>query len=64
VERILKLMGSDLHPQILNETTNEILHQYLSAKKARAMLNWKPLFTLDEGLQKTVEWYKTFLGGT
>jgi CDP-glucose 4,6-dehydratase len=35
VERILTLMGSRLEPKILNETTNEIRHQYLSAEKAR-----------------------------
>jgi len=23
-------------------------------------LNWKPLFTLDEGLDKTIKWYQEF----
>jgi CDP-glucose 4,6-dehydratase len=63
VERILKLMDSDLRPEIQNEVTNEIRHQYLSAAKARAMLNWSPLFTLDEGLSRTINWYKSFLYG-
>lgn len=62
VEKILHLMKSNLNPEILNETSNEILHQYLSAKKARTVLNWKPSFTLEEGLEKTIEWYRTFLG--
>jgi CDP-glucose 4,6-dehydratase len=60
VEKILKLMKSDLQPVILNEASNEIRHQYLSAAKARKKLNWKPLFTLDEGLDKTIEWYQEF----
>jgi len=60
VEKILKLMKSDLQPVILNEVSNEIRHQYLSAAKARKKLNWKPLFTLDEGLHKTIEWYQEF----
>ena len=60
VEKILKLMKSDLQPVILNEASNEIRHQYLSAAKARKKLNWKPLFTLDEGLGKTIEWYQEF----
>jgi len=47
---------------VRNETTNEILYQYLSAAKARRMLGWCPLFTLEEGLQRTIEWYKSFLG--
>jgi nucleoside-diphosphate-sugar epimerase len=25
------------------------------------MLGWKPLFGLDEGLRKTVDWYRDFL---
>ena len=60
VEKILKLMKSDLQPVILNEASNEIRHQYLSAAKARKKLDWKPLFTLDEGLDKTIEWYQEF----
>lgn len=61
VERILELMNSDLAPDIRNEATNEIRHQYLSAEKARRELAWRPLFTLDEGLRKTIRWYEEFL---
>jgi CDP-glucose 4,6-dehydratase len=60
VDRIIKLMGSDLRPDIRNEVTNEIRHQYLSAEKARMLLNWHPLFTLDEALVKTIDWYRKF----
>ncbi len=62
VERLLKLMGSDLEPDIRNEASNEIRHQFLSAAKARRVLGWGPLFTLDEGLRRTAEWYRNFLG--
>ena len=62
VKRILALMGSQLQPEVLNEATNEIRCQYLSAAKARKMLGWQPLFTLDEGLGRTIDWYKNFLG--
>ena len=62
VNRLLALMNSDLKPDVRNEATNEIRHQYLSAAKARRMLEWRPLFTLEEGLQRTVQWYEDFLG--
>jgi CDP-glucose 4,6-dehydratase len=62
VDRILLAMGSELKPDIRNEAANEIRHQYLSAAKARRMLGWSPLFTLDEGLGSTIAWYKDFLG--
>ena len=63
VHKIIALMQSDLEPEILDEVTNEILHQYLSAEKARKVLDWQPLFTLEEGLQRTIAWYRKFLGG-
>lgn len=61
VQRILKLMGSRLEPDVRSEVTNEILHQYLSAEKARRILEWEPLFTLEEGLKATIQWYREFL---
>lgn len=61
VNKILKIMGSDIKPIILNQGSNEIIHQYLSAKKARTVLGWSPNYTIDEGLSKTIEWYEDFL---
>ena len=62
VARILKLMDSDLEPDVRNEAVNEIRRQYLSAEKARTVLDWQPLFTLDEGLGATIAWYRDFFG--
>lgn len=62
VDRILKLMESRLQPEVRNEAINEIREQYLSARKAREVLGWKPLFTLDEGLRRTIDWYRGLLG--
>lgn len=62
VRKILTLMDSDLEPDIRDEANNEIRHQYLSASKARKNFNWTPRFSLDEGLQETIKWYKALLG--
>lgn len=62
VERILALMGSQLVPEVRSEASNEIREQCLTAAKAKAQLDWQPLFTLEEGLKRTIEWYRTFLG--
>jgi len=62
VRHILELMESGLQPEIRGEATHEIRHQYLSASKARSLLDWKPRFTLDEGLRQTIGWYREFLG--
>jgi CDP-glucose 4,6-dehydratase len=61
VRQILSQMGSSLEPDIRNQATNEIRHQYLSAKKSRSILSWQPNCTLDTGLSKTIEWYREFL---
>lgn len=61
VQKITEAMGSDLEPDVRNEASNEIRHQYLSAEKARKLLNWSPLFTLEEALIPTINWYKDFL---
>ena len=61
VDRILRQMGSSLKPDVRNEASNEIRHQYLSAERARRTLHWSPVFTLDDGLKKTISWYQEFL---
>ncbi|CAA9375495.1 MAG: UDP-glucose 4-epimerase [uncultured Gemmatimonadetes bacterium] len=61
VDRVLRAMGSELEPDVRNEAQHEIKHQYLSAAKAREVLGWSPLFTLDEGLERTIAWYSDFL---
>ncbi len=60
VKSISDLMESDLEPDIRNDSQHEIPYQYLSATKARKMLGWDPLFSLEEGLKRTIAWYKGF----
>ena len=62
VARVLALMGSDLEPDVRDETSHEIPAQFLDASKAREMLGWAPLFSLDEGLERTIAWYRETLG--
>ena len=64
VQQVLREMHSTLEPEILGEASHEIPHQYLSARKARELLNWQPLFTLEEGLRRTIEWYTNYLQPT
>lgn len=65
VERVLRVMeATELRPVILNEANHEIREQYLDCTKARTRLNWRPIYSLEEGLAKTVEWYRRlFLDG-
>lgn len=61
VRRILGQMGSSLEADVRNQASNEIRHQYLNAAKAREVLGWEPLYQLDDGLGKTINWYRGFL---
>jgi CDP-glucose 4,6-dehydratase len=60
VRKIIGLMNADVEPDIRREAQNEIPHQYLSAAKARRMLNWTPSFELDDALMETVAWYRRY----
>ncbi len=61
VELILRKMQCTLRPEVLNQPSNEIRHQFLSAERARIVLNWRPRFTLESGPDRTLAWYREFL---
>jgi CDP-glucose 4,6-dehydratase len=59
---ILRLLDrEDLELAVLAEARNEIAHQYLDATKAREALSWKPRYNLEEGLMRTILWYRDYL---
>jgi CDP-glucose 4,6-dehydratase len=60
VQRILGAMQSSLEPEVLSQATGEIRRQSLNAQRARTDLDWAPLFTLDQGLERTISWYREF----
>lgn len=58
---IIRVSGNDdkLEPIISGKPTRgEIAVQYLSSKKAREVLGWKPTVDLEWGLNATIEWYQ------
>jgi len=48
----------DLEAVVLDQVSNEIRAQYLDCTKAGEVLGWKPQFTMEAGLEKTVAWYR------
>jgi CDP-glucose 4,6-dehydratase len=65
VENIVRATGKQgqLSPQVMSKAkiAGEIDAQYLSSKKSEVKLGWKPQVQLDEGLRRTVEWYRARL---
>ncbi|MEJ2662516.1 MAG: GDP-mannose 4,6-dehydratase [Spirochaetia bacterium] len=60
VNTIIGMIGSKARAVIRNNASNEIKHQYLDAAKARKLLGWNPHYTLTQGLEKTIAWYKEY----
>lgn len=60
VNLILKKMKSNLKPEVQGLKLNEVRDQYLSSKKAKEMLKWKPRFAFEEGIDLTIKWYKDY----
>jgi CDP-glucose 4,6-dehydratase len=62
VQRIIELAGKagQLEPQVMlaHKIKREIDAQYLSAEKAETRLGWRAEAGLDEGLLRTIEWYR------
>lgn len=62
VAKILRAVGrTDLVPDVRGEASREIKAQYLDCTRARTLLDWKPGWTLDAGLEETVGWYRALL---
>ena len=48
--------------KILNKSNNEIKDQYSNFKNAKKYLKWYPKIDIDEGLHKSIKWYKQKFG--
>jgi CDP-glucose 4,6-dehydratase len=60
---IAELCGKpQVKPKILGAAKNEIDRQFLATDKAKKILSWRPEIKLEEGLRRTIAWYKQYLG--
>ena len=64
VKRISGIMAFSEPPVVLDEASNEIPYQALSSAKAHARLGWHADIGLDEGLQRTISWYREHAGAS
>jgi CDP-glucose 4,6-dehydratase len=61
VEMLQTATGTELEPDIRATARHEIVHQYLSAAKARKVLGWEPRHTMEQAIAETVDWYRGVL---
>jgi CDP-glucose 4,6-dehydratase len=64
VDAILAETRVELEPVTEASATHEIHDQYLDASLARERLGWAPSYDFEEGLRRTVPWYRTHLERT
>ena len=53
-----QLLGTDLPPIYEPPRPADIRHSYASIRKAEALLGYRPTLDVQEGLRRTVEWFK------
>jgi CDP-glucose 4,6-dehydratase len=60
VTLICRLAGSDVQPEIRGDGTpaGEIDRQWLDYGKLQALTGWEPRVALEEGLRRTIAWYR------
>lgn len=58
---VFRITGcTDLPPVILGAVSDEAAVQYLHPEKAQTLLQWSPRQNLEDGLSKTVAWYRQY----
>ena len=60
VETICRIAGTEVEPDIRGRPGphGEIDRQFVDATKLSELTGWRPQVDLDEGLRRTVEWYR------
>jgi len=63
-EKIVNMMDNPIRLLIgaLPKRLGETSHFFCSNEKAKELLGWSPKVGLDEGLEKTIRWYRIYFG--
>lgn len=64
VEKIIAVMGSDLQPHFTGDGTRALEGDRIAdIGRAQKVLDWQPRWSLEQGLQQTIKWYKARFPG-
>lgn len=58
VEQLNAILGTSIAPIHAPARTGDILHSQADIQKAAELLDFTPIISFNEGLRRTVEWYK------
>ena len=57
IDKINKITGKNIKPLYKKAKKGDIKHSYASVSKARKILNYKPRYSLNKGLKKTIKYF-------
>lgn len=58
VDEIKTVLGKNIPSNFTDPRPGDVRHSHADITKAKELLNYKPLITFKEGLEKTISWYK------
>jgi nucleoside-diphosphate-sugar epimerase len=58
VEKINTVLGTTIQPNHVESRIGDIKNSRASIDKARALLDYEPIVDFDQGLARTIDWYK------
>src|SRR5262249_22633754 len=58
-ETMKKLVGANVEPKYAPPRTGDVRDSQADITKAKRLLGFEPRVSLEEGLSRTVEWYRT-----
>jgi CDP-glucose 4,6-dehydratase len=63
-ELVCEIAGTGVIPDVRGSGTppGEITRQWVDSTKLRTMSGWSPRVGLEDGLRRTVEWYRRYAG--
>jgi nucleoside-diphosphate-sugar epimerase len=59
LERLQEVIGTDIAPQFAEARSGDIQHSSADVTKARELLKFEPIISLQDGLANAVAWYRT-----
>ncbi len=62
--RLGTLVGSDVQPVYADPRAGDVRHSMAEVSRARSLLAWDPEVEFHDGLERTVEWYRTALSAS
>jgi nucleoside-diphosphate-sugar epimerase len=53
-----QLMGTDIQPVFAPARNGDVRDSQADIRKAERLLGYKPIVTFEDGLRRTLEWYR------